>query len=503
MLNQKQKQQLQKQQIHTFDMDSTNNIKINKNSQSVAGRSLPPCEEQFDDEALYGTILLFYQYKEPVWNKQQHKMVLKQIIAIGSNHHIAGRGRVAPEGVNCTLSGTPTQIRLFCQSLRDYDDIFSQTDFKLTDGVPKDQLFKSLSLRKTTELVAYGLPGNKAPSLARFGGTHMDANDYHNAMLDPNTVVVDVRNAYETTLGQFQPPPGGATLLDPKMRNSIEFPKWLHDPVTQKQLTGKKVLMYCTGGIRCERATALLNQMAAMTPELKPEGVFHMQGGIERYLKTFPNGGLWKGANYLFDRRMEQWPGDLKPNTANVTSTCVVCRQPHAQYRGKFKCAQGLCGVPVIVCDDCKQTATDKPKVLTCDLCREGHKAPQLMPDLAGMKRKAECLHDDTKTVVLTATCDDRLFLSRLPLTTTRAKISLALGEHVNMVHWLTDQQTGAFYGSAMVQMKSTQDAERVTKKVIVIDKKKVRLTYCQRKESDIWPPTDYKERDYPPVGHG
>ena len=105
------------------------------------------------------------------------------------------------------------------------------------------KLFKSLSIRKCQELVAYGLSGDKAPSLDKFGGTHLEATDYHTAMQDPNTVIVDVRNAYESAIGSFQPPKNGAQLLDPKMRNSIEFPKWLASPETQEQLTGKTVLM--------------------------------------------------------------------------------------------------------------------------------------------------------------------------------------------------------------------------------------------------------------------
>ena len=99
-------------------------------------------------------------------------------------------------------------------------------------------------------------------------------------MQDPDAVIIDVRNAYESAIGHFQPPEGGAKLIDPKMRNSIEFPKWLTSDETQKQLTGKKVLMYCTGGIRCERATALLNQMSTVSEQLKPQGVYHCRGGI-------------------------------------------------------------------------------------------------------------------------------------------------------------------------------------------------------------------------------
>jgi hypothetical protein len=126
----------------------------------------------------------------------------------------------------------------------------------------------------------------------------------------------------------MKPPPGGATLIDPKLRNSHEWPKWLASKETQQQLHGKKILTFCTGGIRCERATALINQIAvvstksntnhddngacggenddknkddatptnaslptcAPTPAttFQPQGVYHMRGGIERYLKTFP-----------------------------------------------------------------------------------------------------------------------------------------------------------------------------------------------------------------------
>ena len=87
-------------------------------------------------------------------------------------------------------------------------DLFLETDFKITDGLPQSQMFKSLSIRKTNELVAYGLEGDKAPSIEKFGGTHLTAVDYHAALQDKNTVVIDVRNAYETAIGTIQPPKG-------------------------------------------------------------------------------------------------------------------------------------------------------------------------------------------------------------------------------------------------------------------------------------------------------
>lgn len=218
---------------------------ILENAQSVAKKPLPPVPEKIKEG--HGSILLFYQYKEPVWTKSEHKKALKFILNLGTKHEITGRGRVAPEGVNCTLSSAdPHAMRRFCEGLRGWDPLFWNTDFKITDDVPATQLFNSLSIRKTDELVAYGLEGEKAPSLSHFSGNHLNADEYHKAMADKHTIVIDVRNAYETAIGRLQPPQGGAELLDPKMRNSIEWSKWLADSETKKKLNGKKVLMYCS-----------------------------------------------------------------------------------------------------------------------------------------------------------------------------------------------------------------------------------------------------------------
>lgn len=487
---------------------------LKKNSRSVAGQELPPIA---DGERDAGTILLFYQYKEPDWTEKEHKSMLKKVIELGEKLNIKGRGRVAPEGLNCTLSGTAQSIRNFCKGLRKMNPIFNETDFKMTDNVSPSKLFKSLSIRKTKELVAYGLAGEKAPSLKDFAGEHLEADEYHKAMMEKDTVIIDVRNRYESALGNFQPPPGGAELIDPQMRNSIEFPKWLNDPTTQKKLNGKKVLMYCTGGIRCERATALLNQMSTAKPdEVKPKAVYELRGGIERYMKTFPQGGFWKGKNYLFDRRMEQLPGNKTETLveSETNSKCCLCQQKWTTYRGKFKCSQGLCGVPVIICDSCRPAALDNPKTLTCELCKVGYKAPKLMPDLVSMKRKAEsqlsrsqekfskraklpikkCTSDETL-------CDDRLFISRLPLTITKTQLAEVLGGDIKIVHWLRDRKSCAFYGSCIVQMGSAYIARQAVERSIKINKKKLKISFAVEK-GGAWPPEDHQEREFPPIGH-
>ena len=81
----------------------------------------------------------------------------------------------------------------------------------------------------------------------------MEPKDYHQKLAEQDTVVIDVRNHYEAAIGRFAPP--NSKWLDPKMRKSTEFPVWLDKPETREQMKGKQVLMYCTGGIRCERGT--------------------------------------------------------------------------------------------------------------------------------------------------------------------------------------------------------------------------------------------------------
>jgi predicted sulfurtransferase len=375
-----------------------------ENARSVANRELPPAPPSAYTPDLNGilpvTLVLFYQYVEPVWTAKQHKKFLSFVISLGGEHNITGRGRCAPEGLNCTLMGTPSGVRDFCMGLRTANPLFNETDFKLTDGVDPAKKFKALTIRKVDELVAYGLEGEKAPSLKDNTTKHVEAIDYHRMMEDKDTVIIDVRNAYESAIGHFNPPPGGAELIDPKMRNSKEFPKWLNAPETQEKLNGKKVMMYCTGGIRCERASALLDSMTKANPEFKTQGVSMIRGGVERYMRTFPEGGYWKGSNFLFDRRFEQIP-EAKPAeklAEEIESCCCVCWKPWNQYRGQYACHLLSCKVPVLVCSDCHEQGAVKDVKLRCPLCIEGFQLRHLpAPDLKRARPAGEsayrCVH--------------------------------------------------------------------------------------------------------------
>ena len=199
------------------------------------------------------SLLLFYQYVEPSWSDDVYKEAKETVQKIGRSHNITGRMRVAKEGLNCTLSGTQENLYAFIHSLRAWKDIFRQTEFKLTHHLPDAQRFKDLKIIPVQELVHYGLDGKKAPPTSRYHGTHLEPREYHQKLQEKDTVVIDVRNHYEANIGKFDAP----GYLDPKMRKSTEFPVWLDSDTTKEQLQNKQVMMFCTGGIRCERAVCV------------------------------------------------------------------------------------------------------------------------------------------------------------------------------------------------------------------------------------------------------
>jgi predicted sulfurtransferase len=341
------------------------------------------------------SLVLFYQYA--TWSEYKVDQLLAYLSKIAEvRQTLGGRIRVAPEGVNATVSSvdregdigsSQRQLRHFCEDLKRFDTVFQSTDFKFIDGVSPDRHFKDLKLLPVKELVFYGIKDGEAPLKA--GGTHVDARGFHSLLEQESTVVIDVRNHYEAAIGRFngqeQTKVGdgvaAADYIDPKMRKSTDFPAWLERPETKEKLQNKTVLMYCTGGVRCERASAYLN--TKMGSDVK--GIFQLQGGIERYLKAFPDGGHWRGKNFVFDKREAisadnpDGDGGVIPSRKDLAkaaaaaaeskeTACCVCDKAWDRYLGKKKCT--MCGVPVLMCNTCMST-TKKDSILRCPLCVE------------------------------------------------------------------------------------------------------------------------------------
>ena len=503
-------------------------------ARSTAHRALPAAPAGPSN-----SLLLFYAYREPAWSEEEHTRALRKVLGLAEQHLVKGRGRCAPEGLNCTLSGAARDVRAFCLSLRRWDEkLFGPCDFKITDGLKKHELFKRLTIRKTEELVGYGLAGTRAPALETSSARHLDADAYHAALEDPTAVVVDVRNQYETEIGRMAPPPGGAEFLDPKIRNSHEFPRWLNAPETRKKLAGRTVLMYCTGGIRCERASALLDAMgdlgaaagdrgggaaagdrgggaaagdlggtaaadlggtagaASSCPDgtcpsanavgaiasAKPKEILMVRGGIERYLRTHPDGGYWTGANYLFDRRFEQRPETAIEKTP--LGACGVCEAACEHYRGKFVC--GSCKVPALVCRPCREAGDrdDLVKRVRCRLCREGHAGARrvAVPDVVDAPKKPPPKPPRRASRVV--------FLGNLPFTVERSEVLSALGlDESADVAWLVDGASGLFYGSVHVDAGSCAAALRaLARGPLKLRGRKLRVDYGPAAVSSMAP---------------
>ncbi len=283
-----------------------------------------------------------------------------------------GRLRIGREGYNGTLTGPSDGVRKFTEELRRWDHAtFGKTDFKFVDNQPDKQLLPSLKVFPVSEIVTYGFNPKDAPLNMR--GVHLKPQEWHQALTEPNTVVIDVRNFNESLIGKFAPPDtstgkdgtegtnnlglaGSAIVLDPGMRKSTDFPQWVDDH--KGDLEGKKVLMYCTAGVRCERASAFVRK------RLNRDEVYQLDGGIHRYLEEYEeDGGHWIGKNYVFDKRFSHGA-----NKSTVISRCVNCKEPWERYNAHQKCFR--CKIEVLLCNACSRLKPALPKAsLVCHLC--------------------------------------------------------------------------------------------------------------------------------------
>jgi UPF0176 protein len=193
-----------------------------------------------------------------------------------------------------------------------------------------------MKVRLKKEIVSLGVPGVNP---AKMAGTYVKAEHWNALLDDPEVVFVDVRNDYEVALGSFK----GA--LNPRTRSFSELPQWLEQ---QEALRSKpKVAMFCTGGIRCEKSTAHLRAQGF-------DQVFHLEGGILKYLETVPKeNSRWDGECFVFDERVAV-DHDLKPGRYEL---CRSCREPIGDAE---KASEHY--VPGVSCPKCFQQRSETKK---------------------------------------------------------------------------------------------------------------------------------------------
>lgn len=219
-------------------------------------------------------------------------------------HGIRGTLLLAEEGINGTIAGSREAIDALRELLAS-DPRFDGTEYK--ESAAAEMPFHRLKIRLKNEIVTLGVE-NIDPTCAV--GTYVPPAEWNTLISDPDVLLVDTRNDYEVAIGRFR----GA--VDPQTESFRELPKWIEE---QHILERKpKIAMYCTGGIRCEKSTAYLKSLGL-------DEVFHLQGGILKYLEEIPaEGSLWEGACFVFDERVAVTHGLARADY----ELCRACRRP-------------------------------------------------------------------------------------------------------------------------------------------------------------------------------
>jgi predicted sulfurtransferase len=286
-------------------------------------------------------VLLYFKYvvvapeKVEELSQSQHELCTR----LG----LKGRIRIGVEGINGSCGGSADACTQYIDKM-EAGVLFSGIDWKRSQS--DIEPFAELVVRSCGEIVSSG--GKFAGLDVKTGAKHLCPVDFHaqvEAMHskgiasdgpgnESDAVLIDVRNRYETCIGRFE------NSTDPDTKTFIEFADWV-DQNAEELRSKKQVLMYCTGGIRCEKASAYLVKHGV-------NDVSVLEGGIHRYLEQYPDGGHFKGKNFVFDARIS-----MASQSTEIVGRCSCCKEPFDQIRRDRLCS--VCNDLVIVCDGCVQ----------------------------------------------------------------------------------------------------------------------------------------------------
>lgn len=259
------------------------------------GLGVGPCGGGFCLDMPFIVVAL-YHFFDFAQFEQQRPQLLAELKRLG----IKGSLLIAPEGINGTLAGTREAMDAFLQFLK--TDIV-KGDFEHKESPCDEQPFGRAKVRLKKETISLGEPVSLGSR-----GKYVDASQWNALIADPETIVIDVRNDYEVHLGTFE----GAR--NPATRTFKQMPDY-----ARRELEGmqhKKIATFCTGGIRCEKFTAWLVEQGF-------EDVFHLRGGILKYLEEVPEAqSKWQGECYVFDERVAVGHGLTPSQTASMCSAC-------------------------------------------------------------------------------------------------------------------------------------------------------------------------------------
>ena len=252
-------------------------------------------------------------------------------------HHIKGTILLAAEGINGTIAGLPENIHAVLHFLRtspQFNGAFANLEHK--ESYADEHPFYRMKVKLKKEIVTMGVPSVNPNNTV---GTYVKPEDWNALISDPDVILLDTRNDYEVHIGTFK----GA--VNPETTTFREFPEYVAQNLDKTK--HKKVAMFCTGGIRCEKASSYMLEQGF-------DEVYHLQGGILKYLETVEEkDSLWQGECFVFDQRVAVKHG----LEVGEFDQCYACRMPLSP--AELKSPQYTAGIS---CPHCYSSLTEEKK---------------------------------------------------------------------------------------------------------------------------------------------
>ena len=248
------------------------------------------------------TVVSFYKFVD--WGGISKRK--KKIESICKDRRILGTIILANEGINGTISGSRENINKVIEFLKS-DPKLSNMEAKYSHTSGKT--FARMKVKIKKEIVSMGVNDINPSNIT---GEHIGSDRWNEIINDPETLLIDTRNQYENSIGSFN------NAINPETNSFREFPKWAEEKLEGLMLGKNKIAMFCTGGIRCEKASSLLKKNGY-------KDVYQLSGGVIKYLEEInEEDSLWKGECFVFDDRVSIKHGLLEGDF----SLCHACRMP-------------------------------------------------------------------------------------------------------------------------------------------------------------------------------
>ncbi len=237
---------------------------------------------------------------------ENYRQLRDPLLEVMLNHSVRGTLLLATEGINGTIAGDRNGVDAVLQWLRSTPVL---ADLECKESITTVEPFKRSRVKIKKEIVTLGVEGLDP---AHTAGTYVAPKDWNALISDPDVLLIDTRNDYECDVGSFE----GA--VNPDTASFRDFPAYVADSLHGSISKTQKVAMFCTGGIRCEKSTAYLRSLGY-------EEVYHLQGGILKYLEEVPESeSMWQGECFVFDERVTV-NHQLEKGSYDQ---CHACRRP-------------------------------------------------------------------------------------------------------------------------------------------------------------------------------